>query len=137
MENDILLSVKPAYAGLLVDGIKTIELRKKFPKELSAGTKIYIYSSYPEKLVIGECSIEKVECLSIEKLWAVAATRAMISWTDFKAYFEGHDFGHAIYVYKAKRYDEPILLNEIKPDIVQAPQSFCYMKKNQRAEITV
>ncbi len=58
---DVLLSVKPAYANLLVDGIKTIELRRKFPVDLVPGTKCLIYSSSPTKKVIGECKIAKVE----------------------------------------------------------------------------
>ena len=39
---NILLSVKPAYANLLVDGVKTIELRRKFPVDLTPGVKLGI-----------------------------------------------------------------------------------------------
>ena len=46
---DILMSVKLQYANLLVDGVKSIELRRKFPEFISSGTKCLIYSTSPEK----------------------------------------------------------------------------------------
>lgn len=127
MEKEVLLSVKPQYANLLVDGIKTVELRKKFPLDLAKGTKIYIYSSYPEKMVIGECCVENVEQLNIKKLWKIASIRSMISWESFKKYYEGHKSGVAISVNKAKRYDRPIKLEKVNPEITKAPQSYRYL----------
>ncbi|AYF45728.1 Cro/Cl family transcriptional regulator [Halobacteriovorax sp. BALOs_7] len=130
MENskkEILLSVKPQYANLLVDGIKTIELRKKFPMDLENGTKVYVYSSFPQKMVIGEVLVEKVEKLSIEDLWRESATKAMISWTDFKKYYSSHEEGYAIHVSSAKRYEKPIMLAEVHSNVTQAPQSYRYL----------
>lgn len=124
---DILISVKPQYANLLVDGIKTIELRKKFPLGLSKGTKLYIYSSFPEKKVIGECQILKIERLKVLDLWNGSCLDAMISWENFKAYFEGHEYGYAIHVYKSYRYDSPITLSDVNSEIKQAPQSYRYL----------
>ena len=124
---EILLSVKPQYANPLVDGTKTIELRKKFPTEIEKGTTIYIYSSFPEKKVIGEVKIKKVEMLTIAKLWKVSCSKAFISWSDFKDYFNNKEFGYAIHVYKAKRYEEALNLKGINPEISQAPQSYRYL----------
>jgi predicted transcriptional regulator len=124
---EILLSVKPQYANLLITGVKTIELRKKFPTDLEKETKIFIYSSFPEKKVIGECKISKIEYLRLEDLWRVASIEAMISWEDFKSYYEGHTHGYAVHVFKAKKYKESIFLADIDPRITQAPQSYRYL----------
>lgn len=128
MNKDILLSVKPQYANPLVDGTKTIELRKKFPINIIEGTKIYIYSSSPEKKVIGEVFIEKVEILPIDDLWDTVSTKAMISWSDFKTYYADKEVGYAIHVSHAKRYDSPSFLDDINPNIKQAPQSYQYLQ---------
>ena len=65
VNQDVLLSVKPQYANLIVDGIKSVELRRKFPTDLRQGTRCLIYSSSPTQKVIGECKIETVTKLSI------------------------------------------------------------------------
>ncbi len=123
---NVLLSVKPAYANLLVDGIKTIELRRKFPVDLASGTKCLIYSSSPTKKIIGECKIDKVEKLKIKDLWKASSIEAMISWEDFKSYFSGVEYGYAIYVYAADRYPTEMTLSKIGTNIL-APQSYRYL----------
>ena len=127
---NVLLSVKPQYANLLVDGIKTIELRKKFPEDIIKGTKLIIYSSSPEKEVIGECSIFKVEKLSIDKLWNRVATKAMISWESFSEYFANHTHGYAIQVYKPLRYKKPLKLDMLPSvkKLTRPPQSYQYIQ---------
>lgn len=131
-KRDVLLSVKPAYACLLVDGIKTVELRRKFPVDLPTGTRCLIYSSSPTKKVIGECKIAKVECLKIRDLWKVVSIEAMISWADFKSYFTDVEYGYAIHVYAAYRYPLERALRQIGKDIV-APQSYRYLPWPDRA----
>ena len=123
---DVLLSVKPAYANLLVDGIKTIELRRKFPVDLASGVKCLIYSSSPTQKIIGECKIHKVEKLKIKDLWKATSIEAMISWEDCKSYFIGSEYGYAIHVYAAYRYPTEMPLSQLGKDIL-APQSYRYL----------
>lgn len=129
---DILLSVKPAYANLLVDGVKSIELRRKFPVDLIPGVKCLIYSSSPTQMIIGECKIGKVEKLKIKDLWKLSSIEAMISWDDYKSYFSGAEYGYAIHVYAAYRYPVEIKLSQIGKDI-NAPQSYRYLPQPEGA----
>lgn len=130
----ILLSVKPQYANTLVDGLKTIELRKSFPADMPNGTKLYIYSSSPQKVVIGECEIAVVEKLPIEALWQRSISEAMISWEEFEQYYQGHAHGVAITVQKPRRYSSPIKLQDFTlRKITVPPQSFQYLDPEQVA----
>lgn len=124
---EILISVKPQYANPIVDGIKTVELRKRFPLDLEIGTRLFIYSSFPEKKVIGECRVKKIERLPISILWNRYSSKALIEWEDFSSYFAGHEQGIAIHIHSEKRYKRPISLPEVNPDITQAPQSYRYL----------
>ncbi len=126
-KQDVLLSVKPQYANLLVDGVKRVELRRKFPTKLKAGTRCLIYSSSPTQRVIGECKIESVRKLSLADLWKESAVDAMISWSDFSSYFSGLDHGYAVRVYGPQRYDMPRELSKVAGQAVKAPQSFRYL----------
>ena len=127
---EVVISVKPPYANLLVDGIKTIELRRKFPADIATGTRCYIYASAPIQRVIGEVKIAKVEKLPLRKLWKRAASHAMISWTDFCDYFAGLEVGYGINMDSYLRYDHAKTLAELDQPISRPPQSFCYLRAN-------
>lgn len=121
---NVLMSIKPAFANLIVDGYKTIELRRKFPVDFSS--KCIIYSSSPTQAIIGECIIKKVEKLTIKELWKNYSEESMIGWEQFEKYFEGCEHGYALILSSAKRYQEPIKLNE-KISSGRPPQSYCYL----------
>ncbi len=130
----VLLSVKPQYAGLLVDGVKTVELRRRFPLDLPKGTKCLVYATSPVCSVIGEVRVASVEKLSISKLWKKNAMNACIGWQHFKEYFMGVEEGCAIYTYAYLRYYQPIKLNKLGKSNLTAPQSYRYLHKKELSE---
>lgn len=126
---NILLSIRPKFANDLVDGIKTIELRRRFPM-LPEGTKIYVYSTAPEKQVIGEVVIDKIVKMNVGDLWVEISTYQGIRTQEFIDYFDGMSEGYAIYVRDAKRYDKPLSLDKIT-DKKRPPQSFYYIEEKE------
>lgn len=120
----VLLSIKPQYANLIVDGIKTIELRRRFPENHSG--KCFIYSSSPTQAIIGECFITRVEKLPLNELWSKHSNDSMIGWDDFKKYFSDVEHGYALVLTKYLRYESPIKLKE-KVSSGRPPQSYCYL----------
>lgn len=131
LENtSILLSVKSVYAELLVAGIKTIELRRRFPTDLEKGTTLFIYSSGGPKAVIGRCEVDSVKKLPVLELWKLSSPHAMISWDDFMEYFQGCEQGYAILVKKPLRFEKDIQLSKVSGNrITRPPQSYCYLKR--------
>lgn len=126
---EIVISIKPAYAHAILSGAKLVELRRRFPVNVSSDTKVLIYSSSPEKALIGECRINKVVKAKTDELWKMTCRDAMISWDKFNQYFEGREEGYGIYVHSPKLYERPISLNRLREmyDFVP-PQSFVYNK---------
>lgn len=122
--NSVLLSIKPAFANLIVDGIKTVELRRKFPEAIKS--KCFIYSTSPTQAIIGECFINHVERLPLHELWKNHSENSMIGWEEFSKYFAGQDYGYALVLTKYIRYEQPIKLRE-KVSSGRPPQSFCYI----------
>ncbi len=124
---DMILSIKPPYANLIVDGVKTIELRRRFPENLPQGTKIYVYSTSPQQVVIGECEIKEIIKRPLATLWSAAAIEAMISKKDFDDYFTGLEEGYGVRVWKFKRYEKPKSLTSYLGSKATAPQSYRYV----------
>lgn len=119
----ILLSIKPEYANKIIVGTKKYEFRK----HLAQGNiqKIIIYSTAPEKMIIGE--VEVIGTLSMKKtpLWEKTKSAAGISREKYREYFAESPIAHAYVLGKAKKYETPKALTDV--GLTQAPQSFVYL----------
>lgn len=127
MKKSTLISIKPNYANLLINGTKTVELRRKFPEDLSPGSKLFIYSSSPTQRVIGEVLIKEIKKMKISELWYHYSSEAMVPWVDFQEYFHGLEYGYAILVSSPRAYEIQIPLESLTDKVKRAPQSYCYL----------
>lgn len=87
---DILLSIKRPDSRLILDGKKTIELRKSHPRHL--GNNVYLYESGNdgEKMIIGKCYSRYYTQISDELCHNLnvfdVINRACVSMSDIIAY---------------------------------------------------
>jgi predicted transcriptional regulator len=124
-KKSILISVKPSYARMIIEGSKTIELRRRFTETMSPDMRILVYSTSPIKQIIGECQLQAVHRLPLGELWHLACRDAMISWSTFKSYFDGLQEGYGLVLKHPRAFDNPISLNELRAvHNTNPPQSF-------------
>ena len=119
----ILLSIKPEYAERILDGTKKYEYRKHLA--LGEIHKIVIYSSSPEKRVVGEVKVIGTLTMRKTLLWEHTKEYAGISRTKYGEYFKGCQSAHAYCLGETIRYCEPKDLQDY--GITKAPQSFVYI----------
>ena len=81
----ILLSIKPEYAKKIIDGTKKYEFRKRLAKH--PVTKIIIYSTFPEKKVLGEVEVTGVLTESKMLLWETTKAFSGLSLDQYQDYF--------------------------------------------------
>ncbi len=130
-KRDIIISVKPNYSGKIFDGLKTIELRRRFPLSIVAGSTAYIYSTSPEMALLGAIKIDDVERLNLTVLWKKHGKSASINKADFDEYFNGLEDGFALKLSAPRRFRRPLTLPELKERFAfKAPQSFLYAKSD-------
>lgn len=128
-KRDLVISIKPNYSGKIFDGVKTIELRRRFPLSIAAGATAYIYSTSPEMALVGTIKIENVERLQLRLLWKKHGQSASIKKADFDDYFSGLEEGFALKLSTPRRFTRPLTLPELKERFgFKAPQSFLYAK---------
>lgn len=127
MQKVVLLSIRPEFVDKIFSGIKRYEFRRVLFKVEAVG-KIIIYASSPIQKVVGEFEVAEILSLDTEHLWEKTQNFSGIEKEYFDEYFVGRSVGHAIKIKKAKRYRQPLDLEETY-NIKRPPQSFAYVSE--------
>lgn len=137
----ILLSIKPQWVEKILNGKKTIEVRKQFPKDYVGW--VYIYCTKDKKyanlinrggfltgMVVARFWCDKVErvWLSTTGYWACGnddetnfLKKSCLTNEDLYKYFKAekcgyqYTYGYAIHISKLEIFDEPKELSDFKP----------------------
>ncbi len=129
-DRDMVLSIRPKHASRIMAGEKTVELRRRFPVSAPKGTIAYIYSSSPERAMVGHAVIAGVHKLDVEEIWRLYADAACAARVEFDSYFEGLNEGFALEFADVRRYPAPVSLSYLREHAgFQPPQSFLYAKR--------
>lgn len=128
----VLLSIKPEYAEKILQGKKKYEFRKSIFKASGIKT-VVIYATMPVGRVVGEFDFDEVLSDSPQAIWAETSKYSGITKKFFNEYFDGRGTAHAIKVREVRRYDKPLLLEDIIPG-GNAPQSYRYLIETSGVE---
>lgn len=121
----ILLSVKPKFADLIVDGSKLVELRRTVPAQ-TVGT-IAIYSSSPVQAIVALADVKETIEASPTKLWAIAKDNGGgLTRAELMDYFDSKKTGFAILLQNVRVYGRPVQPTKLFEPF-SAPQSFRYL----------
>jgi predicted transcriptional regulator/DNA-binding XRE family transcriptional regulator len=130
---DVVFSIKPQYSECILDGAKTVELRRRFPAKIAPGTLAFIYTTTPIRALTGVVEIEGVVKHSPGQIWKEFSKHACISRSQFRAYFAGVPSAFAIKLRHARRLRRPIELAELRERFsFEPPQSFLYARPQLR-----
>ena len=158
MSKQILLSIRPEWVAKILNGEKTIEVRKRFPKDYVGW--VYIYCTKDKKyanlinrggfltgMVVARFYCDKVEEITTEK-WSPSKEQDLLKVScltenqlfDYCNLESGKPF-YAIHISKLEIFDEPRELSEFKfwkdkseygcwyeNKLTKAPQNYCYIE---------
>lgn len=128
-QRDVVLSIKPQYSSKILAGEKTVELRRRFPLKVPGGTLAFIYSTTPDKALVGCAEIASVTKERVTTMWRKLKEEACIAKRDFDDYFSGQEFGFALRFSRVQTFKNAIDLNVLRDRFdFEAPQSFLYAK---------
>lgn len=122
----IILSIKPEYSSRIFNGTKKYEFRKHLAKKDIS--KIIVYSSSPEKRIIGEVKVIGTLSLKPSMLWEIVKNDAGISREKYREYFRNCKNAYAYVLGEFVKYDIPKTLSEF--GIKYPPQSFMYIDED-------
>lgn len=124
----LFLSLKPRYADLILDGEKTVELRRIRPRA-ETGTLVVVYACTPVRAVLGTCIVEGIRTTTPTEIWDLHGPWTCVGRQEFDAYFRGRSVASAITVGQALRLASPVSLDHLRRDLDRftPPQSFRYL----------
>lgn len=124
---NVLISIKPKYVEKIILKEKTYELRKNiFKKEVS---NVLIYSTSPEKKIVGYFKSNKIIKDKPENLWDDLSDRLGIDEKDFFDYFANKDVGFALKIDELEVFKSPIETDKLED--FRPPQSFKYLNEEE------
>lgn len=130
---DLIISIHPRYSEKILEGKKTVELRRRFPISTAKGTRVYIYSTSPVMAIVGCAEISEIIKLPIQNIWKKYSKSAFIKKQDFDIYFSGLNEGFALELKSAQTFEKPVSLKELRERFnFTPPQSFIYVKQEIR-----
>lgn len=112
-EVDAIISIHPRHANAILDGAKTIELRRRIPT-LSIGTRLWIYATRPVGAVIGMATVERIVRGDPEEIWLEFGDQAGIDRIDFDAYFDGAEEAIGLLLIDVRRNAEHVEIERLR-----------------------
>ncbi|UOG39546.1 ASCH domain-containing protein [Leptospira noguchii] len=122
----VFLPIKPEFAHKIINGEKKIEFRKKFSSQ--EVETIVIYSSSPEKRVIGYATVDSIVIDTPDSLWKRFYKKGGIDKDRFSTYFNGKETGVGIRIKNVSRLKEAVTPTQLG---IQGaiPQNFKFLEK--------
>lgn len=131
MTRALLLSIKPRHARAILEGRKTIEVRRKFPA-VPSGTIVVLYSSSPEKAILGTVRLKRTIKIDSDCVWDSHGAAIGIDESALDDYLRGSDQSTLLEVECPDSWDQPLPLDSLRHDLgLEPPQSFRYLKTEQ------
>ena len=134
MERFMMLAVRPNHAESILDGRKTVDIRRRMP---SAHLPIRALLYATGKGVVGECIVrdvmpiitEKMALFTLdadyfEKYWQRISERSCMNVEDLLHYLSGRRVGWGLLIEHPKKYQRLVNRNELR----LIPQPWVYME---------
>ncbi|MFM6006148.1 MAG: DUF3850 domain-containing protein, partial [Sphaerospermopsis kisseleviana] len=94
------LSIKKIYAERIINGTKTIELRKR-PIGMELGDLVLLYETAPDSIIQGGFIADKLISLPVSQMWEKYHSLMGVDKEFYDSYFENCEIAYGTLVYKS------------------------------------
>jgi len=134
----LFISIHPRYAQAIIEGRKTVELRKRRPRA-EMGSMVAIYATMPQCEVVATAILNRVEVKEPDRLWHDVRTKAAVTKHAYDTYFAGADLAVGIHLSQIRQLDCPIPLSDLRESWqgFQPPQQYRYLSAREQEFISL
>jgi predicted transcriptional regulator len=101
VDDEILISIRPSFAGAIFSGSKTVEIRRKIPA-IQLGARLWIYVTKPVGEVRGVARIIDIVEGDPDAVWHACGSRAGLARSDFNDYLRGSAKAYGLVLQEVK-----------------------------------
>jgi predicted transcriptional regulator len=122
---NVIISIKPKYVSQILSGNKRYEYRKLVWKK--AVDKVYVYSSAPEKKIVGYFPFIGYHSDGLRQIWRKTKIFSGTTKAEYEEYFKNKQNAYAIIITKFFMFNIPYdpFINDHS---FTPPQSFRYIE---------
>jgi len=132
MKSILVLSIRDHHAYSILDGKKTVELRRMRPN-IEEGDVVLIYIPRPIMAIVGGFAVKNVVSAKPEALWKQVGRKTGLTKRQFIQYYSGTSVGFGIQIAKVWRLNTSLSLSNLRrwwPSFVP-PQGFRYLRSSE------
>jgi predicted transcriptional regulator len=131
-----LLSVRPRFADALLNGSKTVEIRRR-RAHLVHGSLCLLYASSPVCALVGAMRVHMTDTGSPDVIWGRWGSQTGLSRDEYDAYLLGSALPCAIVVGAAVRFARPVALSELRrrQNAFVTPQSYRFLGNGELSSL--
>lgn len=123
----LLLSLRPRFAHAILDGSKTVELRRT-RVAAPPGTPLVLYASSPTMAVVGIATLSDRHTASPSTIWRKHRQNLGLTRAEFTEYLVGADQATALTISDIHTLANPLTLAWLRTHAAfQPPQSYRYV----------
>jgi predicted transcriptional regulator len=131
----LLLSLHPRFATAILDGDKTVELRRQ-RVAVPPGTPVIIYATSPVMALTGTARLASVETATPAQVWRRHRTACGITKTEYTAYMEGAAQASALLLDSPHPLTQAVPLAHLRHNgAFHPPQSYRYLTREALREL--
>jgi predicted transcriptional regulator len=123
----LLMSIQPRFAEAILAGTKTVELRRKPPRDVP--DVVIIYGSGAARAVLGAAQLKAVHTSTPDDIWERFGHMAGVTRTEFDHYFAASDTASALEMTDPRRSAQEISLSRLRELGLEPPQSWRYVER--------
>jgi predicted transcriptional regulator len=136
-ERALLLSLHPRFATAILNGDKTVELRRQ-RVAVPPGTPVIIYATSPVMALTGAARLTSVDTADPGQIWRRHRTACGISRAEYSAYMDGASQASALLLSSPRPLSSPVSLDHLRATgAFHPPQSYRYLTPQLLRQLVV
>jgi predicted transcriptional regulator len=128
----VLLSLRPRFADALLEGSKTVEIRRR-PTRIASGSVALVYASSPRRALLGAVVVGAVDIATPQQLWRRHGPATALDRDEYDTYLAGRPIASALIISAATRFRERVELEDLRERqrSFVVPQSYRFVEDGE------
>lgn len=134
-ERALLISVHPRFATAILEGTKTVELRRQ-RVAVPEGTPVVLYATSPVMALVGSARVSRVDSATPAAIWRRHRADSGIDRDEYDAYMHGASQASALVLKSPQPLGQAVPLAHLRASgAFHPPQSYRYITRSFLIEL--